>query len=296
MDFDSKYKEYLNIVNQGLEEFLPLKEGNKKTIHEAMRYSLMAGGKRIRPVIALGVCDIFEYDLAEALPFACAIEMIHTYSLIHDDLPSMDNDDLRRGKPTNHKVYGDAMAILAGDGLLNLAFEVMSASMIKDKDTAYRKVFAMNVIANASGINGMIGGQVIDIESEGKLICEDTLREMHSLKTGALLRAPVLAASYLCGLDQRERSILDVYASRIGLAFQIKDDILDVEGDTQKLGKSCGSDENNKKSTFVSLFGLDKSRQLLDQVTQEAIESISYFGTRTAFLEQLAKKLAQRDN
>ena len=296
MDFDAKYKEYLELVNKGIEDFLPTHEGKRKTIFDAMRYSLLAGGKRIRPVLALAVCDIFNHDLHDVMPFAVAIEMIHTYSLIHDDLPAMDNDDLRRGRPTNHKVYGEAVAILAGDGLLNLAFEVMSASIIKVKESAHRKAFAMNVVSNASGIHGMIGGQIIDLESEGEKVSEETLREMHFLKTAALLRAPVLASSYICGLDQKERNVLDIYASRIGLAFQIKDDILDVEGDTQLLGKPKGSDEINQKSTFVSIFGLDESKRLLQKVTDEALESIAYFGHRAEFLEELAKKLSEREN
>jgi geranylgeranyl diphosphate synthase type II len=296
MRFKESYKEYLDIVNDGLEKYLPIIEGDRKIIFEAMRYSLMAGGKRIRPILTLAVCDMFKFDLKEALPFALAIEMIHTYSLIHDDLPAMDNDDLRRGMPTNHKVYGEAMAILAGDGLLNYAFEIMSGSVVKDKENAFGKSMALNVIAKLSGVNGMIGGQVIDIESSGKNISKERLRGMHELKTGALLRAPVLCATYLCGLSEKERNLLDIYASKIGLAFQIKDDILDVEGETEKIGKPCGSDEYNHKVTFVSLFGVDESKKLLQSVTEEALESISYFGDRAVFLTELAKMLSNRDS
>jgi geranylgeranyl diphosphate synthase type II len=296
MNYENIFDNYINLINKELENFLPKVCDTDKTIEQAMAYSLFSGGKRIRPVLMLAVCDMFSYDLSDAISFACAIEMIHTYSLIHDDLPAMDNDDLRRGKPTNHKVYGEGMAILAGDALLNKAFEVMIESIVKDPQNAHKKALAMNIVAISSGLNGMIGGQVIDLESEGVKTSEETLRRMHSLKTGALLKAPVLAAAFLAEVSQEEKNILGSYASNIGLAFQIKDDILDVEGETEKIGKKCGSDVNNNKSTFVSLHGLEKSKMLLRNITNEAITQIEYFGTKNFFLKELALRLSERIN
>lgn len=290
------YEKYLGLVNEGLEEFLPENNTQRKTLFDAMRYSLLAGGKRIRPVLLLAVCDMFGYDLKKALPFAVSIEMIHTYSLIHDDLPSMDNDDLRRGKPTNHKVYGEGVAILAGDGLLNKAFEILSQSVVQSSDECYKKARALNYIAKSSGADGMIGGQIIDLEWEGKKIDEDILRMMHTLKTAKLLKAPIMASCELLDLGEEEKKALEEYADNIGIAFQIKDDILDVEGSSEKLGKNCGSDNQNLKSTYVSLFGLQESKNMLSNITQRAVENLKIFGDKAKFLEGLALQLKIRDN
>jgi geranylgeranyl diphosphate synthase, type II len=296
LTLDSQYSKYLTMVNGALEETFKDISKEREIIADAMRYSLLAGGKRIRPVLVLAVCDLFSYDLKEALPFAVAIEMIHTYSLIHDDLPAMDNDDLRRGKPTNHKVFGEGIAILAGDGLLNSAFELMAGSLLADPQHAFHKGKALHIVAKASGVEGMIGGQVIDLESEGVLVSEDLLRKMHALKTGALLKAPVMVGAELSEASQEEKEALETYAAKIGLAFQIKDDILDVEGDTIILGKPVGSDGENNKSTFVSLLGLEKSKELLRNITKEAVDSLAVFGERALFLKLLAEKLANRDD
>lgn len=297
MDFKTKYKSWVDLVNNALDEFIVEKDGYPaKTIYSAMKYSLTAGGKRLRPVLALAVGEMLGGKPEGILPFACAIEMIHTYSLIHDDLPAMDNDDYRRGRLTNHKVFGEAKAILAGDALLNLAFETMLNHTVSNTQNILSKTKAMAFIAKASGVSGMIGGQVIDIESEGKDISAELLEYMHKCKTGALIKAPVMAAALVCNANAENIKNLELYAERIGLAFQIKDDILDVEGNTEVLGKKTGSDEANHKATFVTVYGLEGSKQMLEKITNEAIECISKFGDRAEFLVELAKYLIIREN
>ncbi|NMB34178.1 MAG: polyprenyl synthetase family protein [Clostridium sp.] len=295
MSFKEKLEGYANLICDHLAEYVTEKALPEGVIYDAMRYSLMAGGKRLRPVLALGVCDMLGGNQKEVLPFACAIEMIHTYSLIHDDLPAMDNDDFRRGKPTNHKIYGEAMAILAGDALLNLAFEVLLGEIAKADHNQKLKIRAAGEIAKASGINGMVAGQVIDLKYEGKGICADTLKRMHKYKTGALIKTPVISTAILC--KSKEASLLKIesFADNLGIAFQIKDDILDVEGSTEKLGKMVGSDAENKKSTYVSLYGLKKSKELLAETTNKAIENLEEFGTKAKFLTELAKYLLNRE-
>lgn len=296
MDFDSIYKSYLSKVTEGLEKFLPLMDGNTEKIYSAMRYSLFAGGKRIRPVLTLAVADTLGADVEDALPFACALEMIHTYSLIHDDLPAMDNDDLRRGRPTNHKVFGEGMAILVGDGLLNKAFEIMTKAALKTGGDTNTKIRAMDRVATGAGVLGMIGGQVIDIEFEGKSITEETLRQMHAMKTGALLKASVLAGAEVAFADENTILALSGYADAIGLAFQICDDILDVEGSTEKLGKPCGSDVVNNKSTFVTFYGLDGAKEKLEKVTNDAVCSLDRLDCECSFLKELAIRLSRRES
>jgi geranylgeranyl diphosphate synthase type II len=295
MDFYEKQKNYGNIVNDYLENIIKENELLEKSVYSAMRYSLLAGGKRLRPVLSLAVCEMLGGDVNEVLPFACAIEMIHTYSLIHDDLPAMDNDDYRRGKLTNHKVYGEAIAILAGDGLLNLAFETMLESMTKKCDNMVNKVKAAQYIAKAAGVRGMIAGQVVDIESEDKEVPFETLEYMHRHKTGALIKAPVVSAAIICNASEEDLHSLDGYAENLGLAFQIKDDILDVEGSTEKLGKKVGSDESNNKTTYVSLYGLEKAKQMLRETTTKANNYIEKFGQKADFLRELAEYLVERE-
>jgi len=295
MEFKEKQKRYQDIVNNFLEECIKENELIEKSIYSAMRYSLLAGGKRLRPVLSLAVTDMLGGSIDEVLPFACAIEMIHTYSLIHDDLPAMDNDDYRRGRLTNHKVYGEALAILAGDGLLNMAFELMLENASRNFSNLENKVKAMAYIAKSSGVRGMIGGQVVDIESENTEVSVETLEYMHRCKTGALIKAPVVSAAIICNATKEELQDLEKYAEGIGLAFQIKDDILDVEGSTEKLGKRVGSDEVNKKTTYVSLYGLEKSKSMLKQTTNEAIKSLQRFGTKADFLKELAEYLVIRE-
>ncbi len=296
MNFKEQLGKYVDLVNEHLDKYVVEKELPEKSIYTSMRYSLLAGGKRLRPILSLAVCDMLGGRIEEVLPFACAVEMIHTYSLIHDDLPAMDNDDYRRGRLTNHKVYGESLAILAGDGLLNMAFEVLFESILKSKENQELKIRAAAVIAKAAGIEGMIAGQVIDLESENKKISADVLDRMHRHKTGALIKAPVVSAAVLCGADEDSIKKLECFAQNLGLAFQIKDDILDVEGSSEKLGKKVGSDTQKEKSTYVSLYGLEKSKKMLNEITEKAVMSLKYFGEKAVFLENLAKYLVNRDN
>ncbi len=295
MDFMEKQKSYTYMVNNFLEKSIKENDLLEKSIYSAIRYSLLAGGKRLRPVLALAVCDMLSGDLEEVLPYACAIEMIHTYSLIHDDLPAMDNDDYRRGKLTNHKMFGESLAILAGDGLLNMAFEVMLEGTSNKSNNLENKIKAMAYIAKSSGVRGMIGGQVIDTESENKEISIETLEYMHRCKTGALIKAPVVSAAIICKASSEELRNLEMFAEGLGLAFQIKDDILDVEGSTEKLGKKVGSDATNKKTTYVSLYGLEKSKQMLKETSEKAIKNLEKFRTKAVFLKELAEYLIIRE-
>ncbi|MBZ4644745.1 MAG: Polyprenyl synthetase [Clostridia bacterium] len=295
MDFKQKLMDKINLVDKYLEIYLPERENYQKNIYHAMKYSIFAGGKRLRPVITLACCEIVGGNEILAIPFGCAIEMIHTYSLIHDDLPAMDNDDYRRGKLTNHKVFGEAIAILAGDALLNKAFEIMTEESLKNNIDLRRAMHAMSVIAKASGSEGMIGGQVVDLEAENKTIDRQHLEYMHLHKTGALIMAAAEAGAIIGGAAEDELQALKTYSKNIGLAFQIKDDILDIEGVQEKLGKPTGSDINNNKSTFITLMGMDKSKTLVESLTQEAIEQLKIFDDRACFLTQLAQYLVNRE-
>ncbi len=267
----------------------------KGKLCDAMSYSLMAGGKRLRPALCLITAGLFNAE-NEALDFACCLEMIHTYSLIHDDLPAMDDDTLRRGKPTSHVVYGEGMAILAGDGLLNLAFEVMSdltANADGDYTARYAKV--MSVIAKASGVRGMIAGQAADLEFEGKGNSEEILSYIHDKKTAEMIKASVLCGAMIGGADDVQTERLEQYGKSIGLVFQIIDDILDVSGVEQDLGKSTGKDEAAGKQTFVSLYGIKKSKELAQKETQKAVDALGIFGMDADNLKQLAVYLLSRD-
>lgn len=285
-------KSYAEKIEPELYAAVPKKNSLNKTIYDAMSYSLEAGGKRLRPVIMLMFAKLFDLPEKEAMPFACALEMIHTYSLIHDDLPAMDNDDLRRGKPTNHKVFGEAMAILAGDALLNLAAETVSKANYSVP--AGRALAAVNELFSASGTEGMIGGQVIDIESEDKDIPPETLKELHRLKTGALIRAAGRVAAVLAAADAEQLAAATAYCENLGMAFQIRDDLLDVCGNTIELGKKTGSDEANRKITYVSLYGVEKSEQLVREYTRLAVAALDIFGDRAEELKELAVYLTNR--
>lgn len=291
MSFEDLLKKKQSRINLYLKELMEL-EGTPRTISEAMAYSLMIGGKRIRPVLSLAVCEALGGKEEEILPFAAGLELIHTYSLIHDDLPSMDNDDLRRGKPTNHKVYGEAIAILAGDGLLNYAFELMLETAVRF-EYERRFVRAAAEVAKASGVRGMIGGQVIDMESEGRRVDLNTLYEMHSKKTGALIEAACMAGGIIA---EREDILKDIreYSKNLGVAFQIVDDILDCTGDVKKLGKKVGSDADNEKSTFVSILGLEDSKLLAKDYSNRAREAAERID-RSGFLVELTDFLLNRD-
>ncbi len=288
-DLSSKVNHYLEEYFSGYDRLL------ESRLYEAMRYSVLAGGKRIRPVLFLSVAKVLCGKVDEVMPFAAAMEMIHSYSLIHDDLPAMDDDDFRRGKPTNHKVYGEATAILAGDGLLNEAFELIMRNAVKARNVK-QALEAAVVIAEAAGKAGMIAGQVIDMESEGVTISCETLNEMHRKKTGALLKASVLAPAVLLGASSDMKSALLKYAEGIGIAFQIKDDILDVESTTDVLGKPVGSDEKNQKTTYVTLFGLETAKKMLYEATNKAIDAIKPYGDKFWFLKEVAHFIAERSH
>ena len=296
MEFYAQYDNTRRVVEESLTSFISGAENSpQKIIFDSMKYSLEAGGKRIRPVLLLETIKMMGGNCSAGIPFACAVEYIHTYSLIHDDLPAMDDDDLRRGKPTNHKVFGEAVAILAGDGLLNSAFEIMSGEILKNNCVG--SVKAMNVIASCAGVNGMIAGQIVDIESEGRSISYEELRYLHSKKTGALIKASVMAGAYISGANEEELKAVERYSENIGLAFQITDDILDVTGNTSELGKNTGSDIQNDKSTYVSLFGIEKARLLAQDCLKDAVESLGNFDSqRRLFMEELARFVVMRKN
>ena len=264
-----------------------------RTLFDAMEYSLLSGGKRLRPILLMAAADAIDGSGEKFLTTAAAIEMIHTYSLIHDDLPAMDDDDYRRGKLTNHKVFGEATAILAGDALLTLAFEVM---LRQDGVAASTMLRVVNEFARAAGAAGMVGGQAIDLQSEGKTITLEELRRMHMGKTGALFRASVRSGAILAGATEDQLAALTSYAEQFGLAFQITDDVLDFVGDDQTLGKPTGSDARNQKSTYVTLTSIDSARSLAEQAIDSAVESLSAFGTEAEFLRELVRYLISRNN
>lgn len=286
-------KELATRTELRLQELLPESDCYPEVIHEAMRYSIFAGGKRIRPVLCMAACEAVCGNREIALDAACALECMHTYSLIHDDLPGMDNDDYRRGKLTNHKVFGEGMAILAGDALLNYAFEIL-ANLDDGKNSALI-LQIIREIAKASGEAGMIGGQVVDILSEQKAPNLELLQYIHTHKTGALIVASVRVGAMLGGADQTQLEALTIYAHQLGLAFQITDDILDVIGDSNKIGKPVGSDEKNQKATYPTLFGLEQSQQMAKDAVDAAISALSSMGNDADWLRQLALYLLNRE-
>lgn len=261
-------------------------------LYDAMNYSLLAGGKRLRPILTLECCRLCGGAEDAALPLGCAVEMIHTYSLIHDDLPCMDNDDLRRGKPTNHKVYGEATAVLAGDGLLTAAFE--TAARAGACLPAQRVVEAVELLSAAAGPDGMVGGQALDMAGEGRSLTLADVEELQNLKTGALISAAAELGCIAAGAGEDERSAVRTYAQKLGLAFQIRDDMLDVTGDEASLGKPTGSDAKGEKTTFVTLKGLSECAALVERLTGEAVEALSGFPDGD-FLRQLAGALVERN-
>lgn len=267
---------------------------NPPVLQQAMEYSLFAGGKRIRPILALASYEACGGDPAEIVPYAATLELVHTYSLIHDDLPAMDDDDLRRGKPTSHKVYGEALAILAGDALLTEAFGILSdpsySAVVRETDL----LRTVREIALASGLNGMVAGQAQDILSEGLEADHKTLEFIHMHKTGALIRASVMMGPILRGSGTDLTDALSEYGSNIGLAFQVTDDILDVDGDTEELGKTAGSDEEAKKMTFPSLYGVEKSREIAKQLVSAAVSSLNSLSSRADPLREIANYLLIR--
>jgi geranylgeranyl diphosphate synthase type II len=284
------------VIDDALKQYLPGQENYPPVIFQAMRYSLLAGGKRIRPVLCLAALDALgaEHLQGAVLPVACALEMIHTYSLIHDDLPAMDDDDLRRGIPTSHKVFGEDIAILAGDALLTEAFGLLSNRELTAGIPPERILAVIHEIATAAGCFGMIGGQVVDVRSEGMAVDEDALYYIHTHKTGAMIVASIRAGALLAGAGQDELAALSRYGHHIGLMFQIADDILNVEGDRFATGKSTGSDATRGKVTFPSLFGLDKSREKACGLAEQALQALSGFDGRTEPLRMLVRNIIER--
>lgn len=281
-----------NEIDQWLYEYFNDKGTYNKKLYEAMAYSINIGGKRIRPMLMLLTYKMYNKDYRDILPAAGALEMIHTYSLIHDDLPAMDNDDLRRGNPTNHKVFGDAVAILAGDGLLNEAFNILFKESLEKGE---KWIKAGCLIGNSSGADGMIAGQIVDILGENKTMQEDELVYMHSKKTGELIKTAILSGATLAGAEEKDLRLLKKFGEKLGLAFQIKDDILDIIGDELKLGKTTKKDEIQNKSTFVSVYGLDKCKDMCCKLTEQCIELLNNIGKDSSKLKELTLFLLKRD-
>lgn len=293
MDFKQELLKKTEYIDSKLEDYKPSEDTAAITVYKAMNYSLDAGGKRLRPILLMEAYRMCGADDEKFVPFAVSMEMIHTYSLIHDDLPALDNDDLRRGKPSNHKVFGEAMAILAGDALLNYSYEIMSEAVINSDDPrSFAK--ALYTISNAAGIYKMIAGQVVDVECEGKNIDIQTLNFIHNNKTMAMIKGAVVSGGILAGASDEEIESLSIYGESIGLAFQIVDDILDIVGDEEILGKRIGSDLENKKSTYPSMFGIEKSQKMAEELIARAKSSISVFGEKAEFLEELADYIIHR--
>ena len=294
-DLEAYLKDKRVLVDAALERFLPGEDVQPPTVHRAMRYSVLAGGKRLRPILVIAGAEAVGAPPATVMPTACALEMIHTYSLIHDDLPAMDDDDYRRGRLTNHKVFGDAVAILAGDALLTLAFKLVAdnAALVSDPRVVCDVVAA---IAKASGSFGMVGGQVVDIESEGKAITPETLEYIHRHKTAALLRGSLWVGARLGGADAAALAAIDDAGQSLGLAFQIVDDILDVEGSLEALGKTAGSDARKQKATYPALHGLEVSRREARRLIEEAKSRLAVFGDRATPIRALADFVVERKN
>ncbi len=291
------YKRYLELVEMHMVDILPDVDPKSLSLYESMKYSLTAGGKRLRPCLLMGACEFSGGDVQTALPYACAIEYVHTYSLIHDDLPCMDDDEYRRGKLTNHMVFGEDIATLAGDGLLSTAFE----SMIKDLFLYFdnelklkRRIRAIYEIAKGCGCQGMLAGQVADVENEGKQASGDMLDYIHINKTAAMITAAVRAGAQLGGADDRKLKDLTYYAEDLGLAFQIVDDILDIVGDEKELGKKTGADAELGKMTYPAVHGLDESYRRVDELTEHALEIMAPYYDNAAFFNDLVRDLAKR--
>lgn len=295
--FMEELQQKVEHINNVLEKFLPVEEGQQRIIFEAMNYSVRAGGKRLRPILMEETYHMFGGSSAVIEPFMAAIEMIHTYSLVHDDLPAMDNDEYRRGKKTTHAVYGEAMGILAGDALLNLAYET-AAKAFDMEVTDARVAMAFTVLAKKAGVYGMVGGQVVDVESEKSDDCPITREKLdfiYRLKTGALIESSMMIGAILAGASSDEVSRVEQIAAKLGLAFQIQDDVLDVTSTLEVLGKPVGSDEKNNKATYVTFEGLDKAVSDVERISKEAEEQLDDLGYDDAFLKELFEYLIHRE-
>ncbi len=291
------FKEQLEIKKQEAEKiiyrYLPKEEGFQKVVMEAMNYSVKAGGKRLRPILIKETARLFGYTGNETWPFMAAMEMIHTYSLVHDDLPAMDNDMVRRGMPTTHAKYGHAMGVLAGDGLLNYAFEIC-ANAIAESNTTEKAIRAYQILAEKAGINGMIGGQTVDVNLAGNPIDKETLDFIYRLKTGALIEASMMIGAVMAGTSNDNVEKVRRIALAVGMAFQIQDDILDVESTTEELGKPVFSDEKNEKTTYVTLYGVEKSKEIVKEYTNEALGILDDIEYSNEFLRELLVSLITR--
>lgn len=294
MEFKEKLKLYQKGINNELEKYIRREDCPEKVLNESMEYSLMAGGKRLRPILVIATYELFKKDIKKCLPYAVAIEMVHNFSLIHDDLPGIDNDDFRHGKPTNHKQFNEATAILAGDGLLNNAYILISEDLEKAKTSEIKtKLKVFNEFTKA--VDRMIAGEYVDTEYEGKEILPEYLEYIHTNKTGALLKLCVRMGAILAGCSEQELENLTIYAEKIGLAFQIKDDILSEEGNEEILGKPVGNDSALGKCTYVSKYGLKGAKEQLNKITEEAIEQLEMYGEKAEFLKQLALYIQNRN-
>ena len=291
------YDEYRNFAEEHLMDYIPEIDHKSITLYDSMKYSITSGGKRLRPVLLLASCEFSGGTMVDALPYACALEYIHTYSLIHDDLPAMDNDDFRRGNPTNHRVFGDAIAILAGDGLLNSAYEIMNMDMLMyfDNPRALKKrICASYEISKGSGVRGMVAGQVADIEAQGHSCSKEMLDYIHLNKTAALIVSAIRAGAYIGGADSERIEALTAYGENLGLLFQITDDILDVTGDSAEMGKATGADAKNNKSTYISVYNLEKTKQRAINLADNAKKALSNYGKDAQFYIDIVDKVLIR--
>lgn len=295
MNFKEECRKRTEKIEEVLQNYLPKQEGHQRIIEEAMEYSLMAGGKRLRPMLMKETFDLFGGTGTVIEPFMAAIEMIHTYSLVHDDLPAMDNDDYRRGRKTTHVVYGEDMGILAGDALLNYAFETACTAFETEPQKAALIGKALQILAGKAGIYGMIGGQVVDVKSAGHKISGELLTFIYKLKTGALIESSVMIGAILGGVSEEDVRKMEEIASKVGLAFQIQDDILDVTSTTEILGKPVHSDEKNEKTTYVTWKGLEKAKEETARLTEEASEQLRSLGKECGFMEELLRQLVYRE-
>jgi len=294
MNLKTYLSEKKAIVDEALKACFPETENQSSDVTGAMKYSLFAGGKRLRPILCIAGAEAVGGSEADVLPVACALELINTYSLIHDDLPVMDDDDLRRGKPTNHKVFGEAIALLAGDGLLTEAFNLMTAAELTERVSPRLILKVIGLISRAAGYRGMVGGQVVDIQSEGKAVDYPVVEFIHTHKTGALITASVTSGAMLGGGNESQIQAVTTYGQKIGLAFQISDDILDIEGDSKTMGKRTGADEEKNKITCPAVIGLSRSREIQSELVEGAIESLRMFDHRTEPLRQIARYIIER--
>ena len=296
VNFQDELKKRTEEIEGVLKSYLPKEEGFAKTMAQAMNYSVLAGGKRLRPMLILETSRMFGGEDQLAYPFMAAMEMIHTHSLVHDDLPALDNDDYRRGRLTTHKVYGEAMGVLSGVALLNYAYEAMLTAfdLAEDEETRARVIKALKVMARKTGLYGMLGGQSVDVENDGKPMSREMIDYIYENKTSALIEASMMAGAILGGASAEEVAVVEKAASGIGLAFQIQDDILDVTSTAEELGKPIHSDEKNHKTTYVTLMGIDKASQQVAELSEEAVKLLEGLNKKNEFLFTLVKELVGR--